>query len=81
MSWSKYSKTFWNDYGSFGYDAAWAAALALHKTSEVLQARTNRTRRLENFTYDDMEMAQIILDALNTTAFEGVSVGFGLPLD
>ena len=76
MSWSKYSQTIWNDYNGFGYDAAWAAALALHKTSEVLQTRTNRTRRLEDFTYEDMEMGQIILNALNAISFEGMSVRF-----
>ena len=77
MKRSEYGNVIWNDYSSFAYDAAWAVALALNKTVETLKTtrfQDGLFRRLEDFTYDDQQMAEMILDALNSTSFDGVSV-------
>ncbi|XP_077989914.1 gamma-aminobutyric acid type B receptor subunit 2-like [Glandiceps talaboti] len=67
---------FWH---GFGYDAVWAIALALNTSIEqishtmVNSSNLTRHKTLEDFTYDDGEMANIILQALRNTSFHGVS--------
>lgn len=54
------------------YDAIWALALALNKTVAPLKAKG---RRLEDFNYNNKDITSEIYRALNTSSFEGVSVG------
>ena len=66
-----------NSLTTFGYDAAWAIALMLNKATDVLKETTfsdNRTRRLEDFTYDDSEMADVFFNLLMETDFTGITV-------
>ena len=49
------------------YDSIWAIALALNRTME--QGVT-----LENFTYDNAEMANIMQEELRSSSFQGISV-------
>ncbi len=61
----------------FVYDTVWTIALALNRTNEILKSSRvsdGRMRRLEDFTYDDKEMANIMLDSLANVSFFGVSV-------
>ena len=55
------------------YDSTWAVALALHNVSEQLE-RGNYSRRLEDFTYKDREMALMIRDSTQAVDFEGTTV-------
>ncbi len=67
----------WNDLSPFGYDAAWAIALMLNRSVGVLEHTVfsdNKPRRLEDFTYDDKEMAQVFFDLLKETDFTGATV-------
>ncbi|CAG0916449.1 unnamed protein product [Notodromas monacha] len=52
------------------YDAIWAAALALNKTMRQLR---QMKRSLEEFTYEDKEIAHLIYSSMNTTQFLGIS--------
>ncbi|XP_077989916.1 gamma-aminobutyric acid type B receptor subunit 2-like [Glandiceps talaboti] len=67
---------FWH---GFGYDTVWAIALALntsieHMSQKMVNSSTlTRHKALEDFTYADGEMANIILQALRNTSFRGVS--------
>ncbi|XP_038073128.1 uncharacterized protein LOC119741448 isoform X2 [Patiria miniata] len=66
----------YNGIASFGYDAAWAIALALNESAEILKTKTfedGSTRRLEDFTYDDKEMSQVFFDSLDRINFYGTS--------
>ncbi|XP_072048784.1 gamma-aminobutyric acid type B receptor subunit 2-like [Amphiura filiformis] len=65
--WSNYA---WNAYNPLGYDAAWAIALMLDKAVSVLKPKG---LRLEDFTYDNIEMGRIFFELLNETRFTGVS--------
>ena len=62
----------------FGYDAAWALAIMLNESVEVLKklylSVMDTTRRLEDFTYQDEEMAKLFFNILNETRFEGLTV-------
>lgn len=53
------------------YDAIWALALALNKTSAEL---VKKGLRLEDFNYNNKNITDEIYRALNSSAFEGVSV-------
>ena len=67
----------YNEWGTNAYDGVYAIALMLHRASEVLETKTfsdNTTRRLENFTYEDMEMKELFFSLLADVQFEGVSV-------
>ena len=59
-------------YSGFAYDAMLAMSLALNSSIEVLAARN---KSLENFTYEDQEMAQILKEAMFNVSFLGLSVG------
>ena len=77
MEWSAYSNYTWTDDAPYSYDAVWAVALMLNKTAEALEEKTftyGETRRLENFNYDDREMADIFFDIMQQTNFSGMSV-------
>uniref|UniRef100_A0A8D2LK01 Gamma-aminobutyric acid type B receptor subunit 1 n=1 Tax=Varanus komodoensis TaxID=61221 RepID=A0A8D2LK01_VARKO len=52
------------------YDAIWALALALNKTSAEL---VKKGLRLEDFNYNNRTITDEIYRALNSSAFEGVS--------
>ncbi|KFO57428.1 Gamma-aminobutyric acid type B receptor subunit 1, partial [Corvus brachyrhynchos] len=52
------------------YDAIWALALALNKTSQEL---VKKGLRLEDFNYNNKNITDEIYRALNSSAFEGVS--------
>lgn len=61
------------------YDAIWALALALNKTSTEL---LKKGLRLEDFNYNNKNITDEIYRALNSSAFEGVSVRpFPLPME
>ncbi|XP_038063944.1 gamma-aminobutyric acid type B receptor subunit 1-like [Patiria miniata] len=52
------------------YDAIWSIALALNQTANRL---ADRGLKLENYTYGNLEIADEIFNALNTTNFPGLS--------
>ena len=54
------------------YDAAWTIALALNSSISTLEERG--LGRLEDFTYDSVEMANIFSEAIANLSFEGISV-------
>ncbi|XP_022092951.1 gamma-aminobutyric acid type B receptor subunit 2-like [Acanthaster planci] len=61
------------DFASFGYDAVWAVALALHSTVEELAAE-NSSVRIEDFNYDNIShLKERFLKALGTLSFEGIT--------
>ncbi len=77
ITWPKYAGYTKTDKAPFGYDAAWAIALMLNKSAEVLKEKVfadGQTRRLEDFTYDDDEMAQMFFDLLKDSNFDGMTV-------
>ncbi|KAJ8044813.1 Gamma-aminobutyric acid type B receptor subunit 1 [Holothuria leucospilota] len=60
----------------FGYDSIWAVALALHQTAENLKKNAfedGQHRGLENFSYSDQGMADMLFKALENVSFTGVS--------
>ena len=54
-------------YASFAYDAVWAIAFALNATI------ANGTR-VENFTYDNQQIADQLKTAMENVKFKGISV-------
>ncbi|XP_077998724.1 gamma-aminobutyric acid type B receptor subunit 2-like [Glandiceps talaboti] len=54
------------------YDAIWAISLALNNTMNTLES-SNGTKRLENFTYGDQEMSEMIMKSFHDISFDGVS--------
>ena len=56
------------------YDAAWTIALALNSSISMLEERG--LGRLEDFTYDSTEMADVFTEAIAATSFEGISVSY-----
>ena len=54
------------------YDAVWTIALALNSSISILEERG--LRRLEDFTYDSVEMADVFTEAVANISFEGFSV-------
>ncbi len=67
----------WHNRNPYGYDATWAVALMLNRSVDILKTKRfadGNTRRLEDFTYDDNEMALMFLDLFKDTDFPGVSV-------
>ena len=59
------------NYG-YVYDAAWAIALALNSSISMLEEKG--LGRLEDFTYDSVEMADVFTDAVFKVSFQGISV-------
>ena len=54
------------------YDAVWTIALVLNSSISILEERG--LRRLEDFTYDSVEMADVFTEAILNISFEGISV-------
>ena len=54
------------------YDAVWTIALALNSSIPILEERG--LGRLEDFTYDSVEMADVFSEAIVSLSFEGISV-------
>ena len=54
------------------YDAVWTIALALNSSISILEERG--LGRLEDFTYDSVEMADVFTEAVANVSFEGISV-------
>ena len=54
------------------YDAIWTIALALNSSISILEDRG--LGRLENFTYDSVEMANVFTEAVANVSFQGISV-------
>ncbi|XP_072030730.1 gamma-aminobutyric acid type B receptor subunit 1-like [Amphiura filiformis] len=76
MEWPAYRNYTWIDDAPYSYDAVWAVALMLNKTAKALEEKTflnGETSRLENFTYEDSEMAKMFFDILQQTIFFGMS--------
>ncbi|XP_072031852.1 gamma-aminobutyric acid type B receptor subunit 2-like [Amphiura filiformis] len=76
MTWPENQQYTWNGLNPFGYDAAWAIALMLNKSIEILDDMVfsdSKTRRLEDFTYDDEEMAALFFELLKETDFIGTT--------
>ncbi|XP_065916318.1 gamma-aminobutyric acid type B receptor subunit 1-like isoform X2 [Dysidea avara] len=53
------------------YDAIWTIALALNSSISILEDRG--LGRLENFTYDSVEMANVFTEAVANVSFQGIS--------
>ena len=58
------------------YDAIWALALALNKTSG---GGGRSGVRLEDFNYNNQTITDQIYRAMNSSSFEGVSVSYSSP--
>ena len=56
----------------FIYDAMWTIALALNSSISILEERG--LGRLEDFTYDSVEMADVFTEAVANMSFQGISV-------
>ena len=54
------------------YDAVWTIALALNSSISILEERG--LGRLEDFTYDNVEIADVFTEAVLHTSFGGISV-------
>ena len=54
------------------YDAVWTIALALNSSISILEERG--LGRLEDFTYESVEMADVFTEAVANVAFKGISV-------
>ena len=59
------------NYG-YVYDAAWTIALALNSSISILEERG--LGRLEDFTYESVEMANVFTAAIANTSFQGITV-------
>jgi len=58
------------------YDAMWTIALALNSSISILEDKG--LGRLEDFTYDSVEMANVFTEAVANISFEGLSVSVQL---
>ena len=56
------------------YDAVWTIALALNSSISILEDKG--LGRLEDFTYDSVEMANVFTEAVANVSFEGISVSY-----
>ena len=54
------------------YDAVWTIALALNSSISILEERG--LGRLEDFTYESVEISDVITEAIANLSFEGISV-------
>ena len=59
------------------YDAMWTIALALNSSISILEDRG--LGRLEDFTYDLVEMANVFTEAVANVSFQGISVSYNIP--
>ena len=56
------------------YDAVWTIALALNSSISILKKRG--LGRLEDFTYESTNMADVFTEAIAATSFQGISVSY-----
>ncbi|KAK2188874.1 hypothetical protein NP493_117g04006 [Ridgeia piscesae] len=68
---SNVNKTAYQE-APYGYDSVWAIASMLNRSQQEMELN-GWDRRLENFTYQDTEMADLFLRLMNSTQFQGVS--------
>ncbi|XP_041350716.1 gamma-aminobutyric acid type B receptor subunit 2-like [Gigantopelta aegis] len=68
-NWTNHENLPGLELGLKGYDGIWAAALALNKTASDLEA--NGTERLEDFTYKNADMAQLLFNNAMNVSFMG----------
>ena len=54
------------------YDAAWTIALALNSSISILEERG--LGRLEDFTYENVEIAEVFTEAVASVSFQGITV-------
>ena len=54
------------------YDAVWTIALALNSSISILEERG--LGKLEDFTYESVEMADVFTEAIANLSFQGISV-------
>ena len=54
------------------YDAVWTIALALNSSISILEERG--LGRLEDFTYESVEISDVFTEAIAKLSFEGISV-------
>ena len=54
------------------YDAVWTIALALNSSISILEERG--LGRLEDFTYESVDISDIFSEAIANLSFEGISV-------
>ena len=54
------------------YDAVWTIALASNLSISILEERG--LGRLEDFTYNSTEMADVFTEAIANVSFQGISV-------
>ena len=59
------------------YDAMWTIVLALNSSISILEDRG--LGRLEDFTYDSVEMANVFTVAVANVSFQGISVSYYIP--
>ncbi|ELT92412.1 hypothetical protein CAPTEDRAFT_123994 [Capitella teleta] len=62
---------FGSTYRMPAYDSVWAVALALNKTLTKL-IESGSSKRLEDFQYSDIEMADMITESMKEVEFEGL---------
>jgi len=58
------------------YDAMWTISLALNSSISILEDRG--LGRLEDFTYDSVEMANVFTEAVSNVSFQGISVSYNI---
>ena len=54
------------------YDATWTIALALNSSIAILKERG--LGRLEDFTYENVEIAEVFTEAVANVSFQGITV-------
>jgi len=60
-----------NTFASFGYDAAWACALTLNASIEVLR---QQNLLLTEFNYSQANVSKIFVDIMKGISFRGMTV-------
>ncbi|XP_071835073.1 uncharacterized protein [Apostichopus japonicus] len=68
----KYQAYTFNSYTAYTYDAIWTIGLLLNRSAGKLQDKSS-PKRLEDFTYTDVDLYQLFLNGLSTTDFFGAS--------
>ncbi|XP_071835075.1 gamma-aminobutyric acid type B receptor subunit 1-like [Apostichopus japonicus] len=72
LTWPKYQAYTFNSYTAYTYDAIWTIGLLLNRSARILQ-ESSSPKRLEDFTYTDVDLYQLFLDGLSTTDFFGAT--------
>lgn len=60
-------------FHGYAYDGIWTVAVALQAVNRKIKTK-RRSASLANFRYRDPDWGRVFLEALNETAFEGVTV-------